>query len=160
MDSQDKKYIRLAVEQARKSVKEGGFPAGAIIVKDGKVISEGISVGSKNHDPSGHAETAAIREACKKLKTTNLQGATMYESLECCVMCFSVAYWSGISRIVYACKKTPKMISKGYYEGAADNQALNKKNNRQIELLFASEFEDESLTVVKEWEKQGGFNKK
>lgn len=159
MNFQDKKYIRLAIEQARKSVKEGGFPAGAVIVKDGKVISEGISVGSKNHDPSGHAETFAIREACKKLKTTNLQGAVMYESLECCVMCFSVAYWSGISKIIYACKKTPKMISKGYYEGDADNQVLNKKNNRLIELVFASEFEDESLAVVKQWEEQGGFNK-
>ena len=159
MNFQDKKYIQLAIEQARKSVKEGGFPAGAVIVKNGKVISEGISVGSKNHDPSGHAETVAIREACKKLKNMNLQGATLYESIECCVMCFSVAYWSGISKIIYACKKTPKMISKGYYEGAADNRALNEKNNRQIELVFASEFEKESLAVVKQWEEQGGFNK-
>jgi len=151
--------MQIAIEQAIKSVKEGGFPAGAIIVKDGRVISKGISIGSKNHDPSGHAETSAIREACKELKTTNLEGATMYESLECCVMCFSVAYWSGISRIVYACKKTPQMISKGYYEGDANNQSLNKKNNRQMKLVFASEFENDSLAVVELWEKQGGFNK-
>src|SRR3989344_5118100 len=160
MDSQDKKYIRLAVEQARKSVKEGGFPAGAIIVKDGKVISEGISVGSKNHDPSGHAETAAIREACKKLKTTNLQGATMYESIECCVMCFSVAYWAGISRIVYAGKKTQEMVSKHYYEGTTDNQTLNKENGRQMELLFIPDLEKDSLNVIQKWEAEGGFDKK
>ena len=107
MNLQDRKYISLAIDQARKSVQNGGFPAGAVIVKDGKVISEGISVGDNLHDPTAHAETAAIREACRKLKTTNLEGATMYESLECCTMCFSVAYWSGISRIVYASKKTP-----------------------------------------------------
>jgi tRNA(adenine34) deaminase len=83
MNSQDKKFIRLAIEQARRSVRSGGFPAGAVIVKNGKIISKGISTGSKNNDPSGHAETAAIREACKKLKTTNLDGAVMYESLEC-----------------------------------------------------------------------------
>ncbi|HLC67267.1 MAG TPA: nucleoside deaminase [archaeon] len=156
---EDKKFISLAIEQSRKSVKEGGFPAGAVIVKDGKVISHAISVGYKNNDPSGHAETAAIREACKNLKTSDLTGATLYESVECCVMCFSVAYWSGVSRIVYACKKTPKMVSKSYYEGATDNQILNKENNRKIELVFAPEFENESLSVIKEWEKQGGFNK-
>ena len=55
MNSEDKDFTRLSIEQARKSVKEGGFPAGAIIVKDGKIISRGISVGSKIHDPSGHA---------------------------------------------------------------------------------------------------------
>lgn len=159
LNLQDKKYILLAIEQARKSVKEGGFPAGVIIVKGGKIISKAISVGYKNNDPSGHAETAAIRKACKSLKTSDLTGATLYESIECCVMCFSVAYWSGISRIVYACKKTPKMVSRNYYEGTTNNQNLNKENNRQIELVFASEFENESLSVIKEWEKLGGFNK-
>ena len=152
MNNEDRKYIQIAIEQARQSVLKGGFPAGAIIVKNGKIISKGISIGSKNHDPSGHAETAAIRAACKKLKTTELKGAVIYGSLECCVMCFSVAYWSGISKIVFACKKTPKMISKGYYEGPTNNQVLNKRNNRKIELIFAKEFENESLDIVKQWE--------
>ena len=160
MNDEDKKYLQLAIEQARKSVKEGGFPAGAIIVKGGKVISEAISTGFIHNDPSGHAETVAIREACKSLNTANLEGATLYESVECCVMCFSVAYWSGISKIVYACKKTPEMASKHYYEGTTDNQTLNKVNNRQIDLVFAPEYEQESLKVIQEWEAQGGFKKK
>lgn len=160
MNSEDKQYLKLAVEQARKSVEQGGFPAGAIIVKNGEVISEAVSIGYIHNDPSGHAETVAIREACKKLNTANLEGATLYESIECCVMCFSVAYWSGISRIVYARKKTPEMAAKHYYEGTTDNQTLNKENNRQIELVFASEFEQESLKIIQEWEAQGGFNKK
>ena len=159
MDSQDEKYLKLAIEQAQKSVREGGFPAGAIIVKDGKVVSEAVSTGYIHNDPSGHAETVAIRKACKNLNTANLDGAIMYESIECCVMCFSVAYWAGISKIVYACKKTPDMISKGYYEGKTDNEALNKENNRQIEFMFASEFKQESLKVIEEWEKEGGFDK-
>lgn len=155
----DEQYLKIAIEQARKSVKESGFPAGAIVVKDGKIISKAISVGFKHNDPTGHAETVAIREACKNLTTSNLEGATLYESVECCVMCFSVAYWAGISRIVYAAKKTPEMVSKGYYEGSTDNQDLNKENNRQIELRFVPELEHESLDVVQEWENLGGFNK-
>ena len=159
MDPHDTQYIKMAIEQARKSVKEGGFPAGVVIVENGTIVATGISVGFKNNDPSGHAETTAIREACRKLNTPNLAGATLYESLGCCVMCFSVAFWTGISRIVYACKKTPEMVSKGYYEGTTNNQTLNEENNRKIETMFASDFEKEALRVIEQWEKQGGFNK-
>ncbi len=155
----DEKFLKIAIEQARESVKTGGFPAGAIIVKDGKIVSKAISIGYKLNDPTGHAETVAIREACKGLNTSSLEGAVLYESVECCVMCFSVAYWAGISRIVYAVKKTPEMVSKGYYEGATDNQILNKDNSRQIDLTFVSGLEKESMEVIQEWEKLGGFSK-
>jgi tRNA(Arg) A34 adenosine deaminase TadA len=153
----DSYYLKLAIEQARKSVEIGGFPAGAILVKDGKIISVGISIGFSLHDPTSHAETAVIREACKKLETIDLTGATLYESVECCVMCFSVAYWSGISKIVYAVRKTPEMVSKGYYEGKTNNETLNNENSRQMEMVFASEYGVESLRVIIDWEKQGGF---
>lgn len=158
MENYDKKYLQIAVRLARKSMEEGGFPAGALVVRDGKVISEGISIGNLLNDPTSHAETASIREACKKLKTFDLKGAVLYESLECCLMCFSVAYWAGISKIVYACRKTPEMVKKFYYEGYSDNSEINKKNNRKIELVFIPDFEKESLAVVREWEQKfGGF---
>ncbi len=148
------KYLKRAIELASESVKKGGFPAGAVVVKDDKIISEGISIGSILHDPTSHAEIASIRNACKKLKTSNLEGAVLYESLQSCVMCLSVAYWSGISRIVYACKKTPEMVSKFYYEGTTDNENLNKENNRQIEIIHVPDLEKESLDVVREWEQK------
>jgi guanine deaminase len=148
----DKRYLQLSLEQAKKSVKEGGFPAGAVIVKDGKIISKGMSLGFLLHDPTSHAETAAIRTACKALNATDLAGATLYENLACCVMCFSVANWAGITRIVSGCKKTPEMVSKGYYEGETDVNNLNKENNRKIELIYLPDFENESLELVKKWE--------
>jgi len=148
----DKHYLKLAVEQAKKSIDNGGFPAGAIVVKDRKIIAEGVSLGFSLHDPTSHAETAAIRTACQNLQSSNLDGATLYESLECCNMCFSVSYWSGISRIVYACKKTPDMVKKSYYEGNTSNDTLNQNNNRKIEIDFIPDFEQESLELVKKWE--------
>jgi len=157
MDNEDTKFIHLAIAQAIKSISVSGFPAGAVIVKDGKVISEAVSIGYIHNDPSGHAESVATREACKTLQTSNLNGAILYASVECCVMCFSTAYWAGISKIVYACKKTPEMVSKHYYEGMTDNQTLNNGNNRQIDVVYASEFEQEALAVIVDWEKQGGF---
>lgn len=150
----DKHFLKLAIDQAGKSVADGGFPAGAIIVKDGKIVAEGISVGFKHNDPTGHSETAAIRTACQNLNTSNLSGAVMYESLECCNMCFSVAYWAGISKIVYACRKTPQMVKKFYYEGSTDNKFINDSNNRKIDLVFIPDFEQESVEIVKSWEEK------
>lgn len=147
----DKYFLKLAVEQAKKSVDAGGFPAGAIIVKDGKIVAEGISVGFINNDPTGHAETSAIRSACQNLKTHSLDACVMYESLESCNMCFSVAYWAGISKIIYACHKTPDMVKNFYYEGTTNNEEINKTNNRKIELVFIPDFEKKSLKIIKNW---------
>ncbi len=148
----DKQYLKRAVKQAKKSVDEGGFPAGAIVVKDGKIISEGISVGFLLHDPTSHAETSSIRNACKKLQTTRLEGAILYASLQPCIMCFSVASWAGVSKIVYGCKKTDEMAKKNYYEGNNKVEEINKNNNRKIELAFIPDFEEEMLSLVHNWE--------
>lgn len=148
----DKEFLKLAVEQGKKSVEQGGFPAGAVVVKDGKVISEGVSLGYKLHDPTEHAETSAIRKACKIIGSSDLRGVTLYESLECCNMCFSVCNWANISKIVYACRKTPEMVKKHYYEGDTSNKTLDDTNNNRIETIFISDFEEEVLATVKDWE--------
>ncbi|HPN54786.1 MAG TPA: nucleoside deaminase [Candidatus Moranbacteria bacterium] len=150
----DKDYLKLAVDQAKLSVEEGGFPAGAIVVKDGKTVSKGISIGFKLNDPTSHSETASIREACKILRTTDLGGATLYASVEPCMMCFSVANWAGISKIVYGFKKTEDMVKKGYYEGSNNLSELNQKNNRKIELKYLPDFEEEMKEIKKNWEEK------
>ncbi len=148
----DTEYLQLAVEHAKESVNQGGFPGGAIVAKDGKIISKGVSLGFKLNDPTGHAETASIREACKTLQTTDLTGATLYASLQPCLMCFSVANWAGITKIVFGCKKTDEMVNKRYYEGKTDINQVNKENSRQIEINYLPDFEQEMLDLVKSWE--------
>ena len=149
----DKQYLQLAVKQAKKSFESGGFPAGAVVVKDRKIIAEGVSLGFKLNDPTSHAETSSIREACKKLGTTDLTGATLYSSLQPCLMCFSVANWAGITRIVFGCKKTEEIVKKGYYEGTTDIYQVNKNNTRQIEIIYLPDFEKEAIGLIEAWEK-------
>lgn len=158
MNEEDKKFLTRAIELARESIRQGGFPAGALIVKDGKIIAEAISVGFKHNDPSGHAESVAIREACRKLETADLSEAVMYESLQSCLMCFSTSYWAHLGKIVYAAKKTPEMVKEFYYEGMTNPAEINNQNNSQIELIYVPELEEESLKVIREWEEKGGFN--
>lgn len=147
----------MTVEQAKLSVKKGGFPAGAVIVRDGKILARGVSLGFVLHDPTSHAETAAIREACKKIKTSDLSGATLYDNLLCCVMCLTVANWAGISRIVSGCRKTDEMVIKGFYEGKTEIKKLNDEFSRKIELVTLLDFEKESLDLIKKWEKRNSI---
>lgn len=151
--TEDIVFLKIAVKQAELSVKRGGFPAGAVIVKNEKVISKGVSLGYKLCDPIEHAEASSIRKACKKLKSSHIDGATLYASLQPCLMCFSVANWAGISRIVFGCKKTDEMAAKNYYEGINNINDINKKNNRHIKIVFIPDFEQHMLNLIKDWEK-------
>ena len=136
---------------AKESINTGGFPAGAIIVKNGEIVSEAISIGNVLHDATAHGETTAIREACKKLGTTDLTGATLYASMEPCIMCLGSAMWSSVSRIVYACSS--KKVSNDYYGSSYDGYEINSKFNHPIEIIQIAELEDESLKLVLDWEK-------
>lgn len=147
----DKEYLLKAIEKAKESISKGGFPAGAVIVKEGRVVGEGISIGNKLFDPTSHGEQSAIRAACKEYNTTNLTGCTLYASMEPCVMCLGASMWSSISRIVYALSKTK--VSTEYYGGSYDQADINSKFNHPIEIVHLSELEEDSLKVVREWEK-------
>lgn len=142
-------FLARAIELADESVRRGGFPAGAIIVKNGEVIAEGISIGNSIHDPTAHAESVAIREACKKLGITNLEGFVLYSSLQPCLMCFSAAQWAGISKNVYGTKKTNEMVTRFYYEGMVDIQDVNEKSNTKIEIIYNPEYEAKSFELIK-----------
>lgn len=148
----DKYFLRSAIQRAKESVKKGGFPAGAVLVQNGHISSWGVSLGFSLHDPTSHAETSTIRKACKGQETVNLKDATLYASLQPCLMCFSVAIWSGVSRIVYGCKKTDEMVKKFYYEGNTDIDDVNSANNHHIDLVYISDYENEMLELIKTWE--------
>lgn len=144
-------YLEKAIEKARQSVELGGFPAGAVVVKDGKIIGEGISIGNKLNDPTSHGEMSAIRDACKNLETSDLSGATLYASMEPCSMCHSASMWSGITKAVFACGKD--MVSKDYYGGEYHTDVLNKAFNKPLEIVQEKGFEEKSLELVRSWEK-------
>ncbi len=107
-----------AVELARNNVLSGGEPFGAVIVKDGKIIGEGVNRVSAEHDPTAHAEIAAIREACKQLGTTDLSDCEIYASGEPCPMCLSTMYWANVKTayIAYTADDAAEVgLSSAYY---------------------------------------------
>ena len=126
----DKELLIQAIEQSRESVRQGGFPAGTVIVKDGKVIAKGISIGNILHDPTSHGEVNSIREACKNINSSSLEGATIYSSLEPCMMCLAASMWAMVTKIVYACGKSK--VSTLYYGGNYKSIDLNNFLLKQI----------------------------
>jgi guanine deaminase len=91
--------IRLA--RAKMRAREGG-PFGALVVRDGEIISRGWNQVTSTNDPTAHAEIVAIRSACLTLSTFQLTGCTLYVNCEPCPMCLAACYWAGIERIVHA----------------------------------------------------------
>ncbi len=92
-----------AVDLSARHMRAGeGGPFGAIIVKDGKVVSEGHNRVTSSNDPTAHAEVVAIREACSALGTFSLDGCVIYTSCEPCPMCLAAIYWARIEAIYYA----------------------------------------------------------
>jgi len=102
MSSADK-FMTQASQLSLTKMHQGcGGPFGAIIVKDGKVISEGWNQVTSSGDPTAHAEVVAIRNACKTLNTFSLEGCILYTSCEPCPMCLSASYWARLERIYFA----------------------------------------------------------
>ncbi len=93
-------YMRRALEQAREAGRRGNRPVASIIVRDGEIIGEAQNTMFTDFDPSAHAEVAAIRQACGRLKSVELPGSTLYSTLEPCPMCFWCMQEAKIERLV------------------------------------------------------------
>jgi tRNA(Arg) A34 adenosine deaminase TadA len=96
------KFMQRAIELSIESINSGGGPFGSVIAKDDKIISEGMNRVTVNNDPTAHGEITAIRQACKKLNTFDLNGYELYTNCEPCPMCLSAIYWSHIDKVYYA----------------------------------------------------------
>ena len=83
------KYMAIAIEESRQGLRPGALPFGSVIVRNGEVIGHAHNTCAEDHDPTAHAETAAIRDAAARLKTTDLNDSTLYTSCEPCPMCLS-----------------------------------------------------------------------
>ena len=98
---EDRRFMQMAIDLSVENVANGGGPFGAVIVRNGEVISTGANRVTANNDPTAHAEVSAIRAACAKVQNFKLEECTCYTSCEPCPMCLSALYWAGVERIVY-----------------------------------------------------------
>jgi tRNA(adenine34) deaminase len=103
METPDEQYMRRALELAQRA--ESEVPVGALVVVDGRVLGEGWNRPLSTHDASAHAEIEAIRAAGKAAGNYRLPGATLYVTVEPCVMCIGAIFHARIARVVYGARE-------------------------------------------------------
>lgn len=150
MTDQDKEFLKRAIQKSRESFEQGNFPAGAVVVKDGKVLAEAVS---SPYPGLFHADSKAVSQAFEKYGV--LTGAALYVGLENCLMCTGVTYWAGIRDVYFAVPKSA--VNNNYYETHAETSHLPEGFNEPIRLHHLPEFQDEALAVIKEWEQKLGL---
>jgi len=97
----DLAFMRRALELARRAGEQGEVPVGAVVVLDGRIAGEGWNRPISSADATSHAETEAIRAACKVQNNYRLPGTTLYVTLEPCVMCSGAIMHARIARVVF-----------------------------------------------------------
>ena len=99
--TQDKKFMRMAIDEAKKALIEEEVPIGAVVVCGDRVIGRGHNLVEALCDATAHAEMQAITAAASTLGGKYLKGCTLYVTVEPCVMCAGALAWSQIDRVVY-----------------------------------------------------------
>ena len=143
------KYMQMAIQEAKKGIAEKhGGPFGAVIVKNGKVISKGHNRVVVNNDPTCHGEMDAIRKACKKLGTFDLTGCEIYTTGYPCPMCFCAILWANIKTIYYGCNTTDTEII-GFRDKQFEESIPQKKIDmcKQMDRLDCLELYEEYKNI-------------
>jgi len=125
-------FLKMAVEEATSGIRSrDGGPFGAIIVRDGKIISRGHNCVISSNDPTAHAEITAIRKACEMEKNPHLTGAVLYSNFEPCPMCLAATYWADI-RQVYFCSGREQAENLGFMDRHLYEEFARLPENREM----------------------------
>ena len=122
----DELFMTMALAEARSAAEIGEVPIGAVVVCEGAVVASGFNRREIDHDPAGHAEFLAIREASQRLKRWRLSDCTVYVTLEPCPMCAGLMHQARIGRCVYAAPD-PKAGALGTLYDLSDDERLNHR---------------------------------
>lgn len=144
----NKDFMKIAIELAEENVKKGGGPFGAVIVKDGEIIGEGVNTVTSHNDPTAHAEVNAIRNACKNLSSFQLDDCEIYSSCEPCPMCLGAIYWARPSKLYFAASKTDA-ANVGFDDSFIYEEIDKKFNERKITTIKIEH--KNSLNPFKQW---------
>ena len=149
MTEQDEQFMRRAIRLAQEGIdRNAGGPFGAVIVKDGEIIGEGHNRVTSTNDPTAHAEIVAIRDACARLESFQLDGCVIYTSCEPCPMCLGAIYWARPARVFYAATREDA-ADIGFDDQFIYEELEKTFEHRQMKLVNL--MRDEGLAVFENW---------
>ncbi|NNK81777.1 MAG: nucleoside deaminase [Flavobacteriaceae bacterium] len=149
MDKRDSYFMQRAIDLAEKGIdSNSGGPFGAVVVKNNEIIAEGFNKVTSTNDPTAHAEIVAIKEACKKLGSFQLDGCIIYTSCEPCPMCLGAIYWARPKKVFYACNREDAAIID------FDDQLIYDEIEKNIEdrqIDFSNLMRKNAIKVFEKW---------
>lgn len=135
MNEQEKKFMEAAIGLSFEAMRSRrGGPYGAVVVKDGEIIGQGMNEVTSLNDPTAHAEMTAIRQACQHLGKWNLSGCELYTSCEPCPMCMGAIYWAHLNRIYYGNSKEVA-AQFGFNSQVFYNELAKPRGQRQVPMF-------------------------
>jgi tRNA(Arg) A34 adenosine deaminase TadA len=144
--------MRTAIGLSRQMMRRGaGGPFGAVVVRNSKIVGRGWNRVTSANDPTAHAEIVAIRAACKRLKTFQLEDCELYTSCEPCPMCLSAIYWARIRKVFFANTRQDAARI------AFDDDLIYREVAlpiRRRRLMMTQLLPAEALEVFSEWEQK------
>jgi guanine deaminase len=147
-------FMARAIAIAIENVRSGrGGPFGCLIVKDGKVVAEGVNQVTATNDPTAHAEVSAIRQACQNLYCFELSGCELYTSCEPCPMCLSAIYWARIDKIYFG-GLAEDAAKAGFDDSAIYAEIARPLAQRKIPMMQLMRLE--TLEAFRVWEENPG----
>ena len=148
----NQKFMREAIGLSIREMRRGrGGPFGAVVVRDGKIVGRGCNQVTSANDPTAHAEIVAIRAACKRLSTFQLDDCELYTSCEPCPMCLSAIYWAHLGHVYYA--NTRKDAAKIDFDDDFIYREVGLPMRRR-KLRMQQLLREEALAAFAEWQQK------
>lgn len=147
-----KKFMKVALNEARKAAKKNEVPIGAVIVLNNKIIAKAHNLREKKHNATAHAEILAIQKANRKIKSWRLDSCTMYVTIEPCPMCAGAIIQSRIKNVVYGAQDLKSGVHKSILN--LFDYSFNHKVDVKSGIL-----EEECGNIITEFFKQIRVNK-
>lgn len=146
--------MRRALAAARKGVRAGQTPFGAVIVKGNRVVCAEHNRVWLTTDSTAHAEVTAIRVACRKLLTIDLSGCTLYSTCEPCPMCFSAIHWAKIDAIYFGTTISDAKVL-GFSELTVSDRTMKRLGKSPVRIT-SGVLRRENLALFREFSRRQG----
>jgi len=153
LKTQENPFMARAIELSIENVRSGrGGPFAAIVVRQGKIIAEGVNEVTSTNDPTAHAEVVAIRGGCRKLGVFELKECDVYTTCEPCPMCLGAIYWARPARVYFA--NTAADAAKiGFDDSLIYKETTRPYSERKIPMIPL--MRDQALEAFRAWEEKG-----
>ena len=150
----DEFFLKRAAELSREGMeKNAGGPFGAVVAKNGEIVAEAYNEATSINDPTAHAEVLAIRRACERFSSFQLENCVLYTSAEPCPMCFGAIYWARLERVVYAnTREEAKAI--GFDDSFIYDEIERAGSDSEQNIHFAHMPLEEAQQVFHDWEEK------